>query len=358
MASGGAGMRTRAAFTLVELLVVIAIIGILVALLLPAIQAAREAARRSQCSNNLKQIGLAVQGFHDSTKQLPPFRVRDWDRTWLQLILDQLEETQVKGLWDPKLGNFYDQTYQCRTAVVSAYFCPSQSHDRKVTTGPSPTSGQPRNDPETGMSWEGAISDYRGVAGSTCTVFLNQPDPRDGDNKIPWGQGFDNATSHLTDGPIPAGDPRRVVMGGAGNRGVLKWKAMTSLKNVTDGTSKTLLGGEVGLGESEKGQAYNGDHFPGVWVGEGTSGAGDAGFCQKCDVPPTKNATGVVISDPAAGDGGFGSVHPGVVQFVLCDGSVQPLSKSIDLKVLDAMATRAGDDLFDVNGTAQPCVHN
>jgi prepilin-type N-terminal cleavage/methylation domain-containing protein len=357
MATGEASVRTRAAFTLVELLVVIAIIGILVALLLPAIQAAREAARRSQCSNNLKQIGLAVQGYHDSTKFLPPFRVRDWDRTWLQLILDNLEETQVKGLWDSKRGNFYDQTYQCRTAVVSSYLCPSQSHDRLVTTGPAPTSGQPRNDPETGTAWEGAISDYRAVAGSTCTVFLNQPDPRDGDNKIPWGQGFDNATSHLADGPNPGADPRGAVMGGTGNRGTMKFRAVTALKNITDGTSKTLLSGEVGLGESERGQAYNGDHFPGVWVGEGTTGS-DAGFCQRCGTPPTKNANGVVISDPAAGDGGFGSVHSGVVQFVMCDGSVQALSQSIDLRVLDAMATRGGDDIYDVNGSAPSCVHN
>jgi len=95
MATGGAGMRSRRAFTLVELLVVIAIIGILVALLLPAIQAAREAARRSQCMNNLKQIGLATHGFHDSRKALPPFRVMDHQQTWLVLILPYLEETQL-----------------------------------------------------------------------------------------------------------------------------------------------------------------------------------------------------------------------------------------------------------------------
>ena len=110
-----AGIRN--AFTLVELLVVIAIIGILVALLLPAIQAAREAARRTQCVNNLKQIGIAVQNYHDVRRELPPMRVWDGDRTWLGLILPHLEEQAVADLWkssgasgNVNLGCFYDQS--------------------------------------------------------------------------------------------------------------------------------------------------------------------------------------------------------------------------------------------------------
>src|SRR3954454_9007927 len=122
----------RKAFTLVELLVVIAIIGILVALLLPAIQAAREAARRSQCSNNLKQVTLATLNFHDARKGMPPMRIVDGDRTWMGLILPHIEESMVADLWDHKLGCYYDQTYKCRTAIVSAYFCPSMIHETKV----------------------------------------------------------------------------------------------------------------------------------------------------------------------------------------------------------------------------------
>ncbi|HJQ78426.1 MAG TPA: DUF1559 domain-containing protein, partial [Lacipirellulaceae bacterium] len=118
----------RRGFTLVELLVVIAIIGILVALLLPAIQAAREAARRAQCSNNLKQIGIAVHNYHDTRRTLPPMRVADHQQTWLALILPHLEEQQVGDLWDEKLGCFYDQKLELRTANINGYYCPSQQH--------------------------------------------------------------------------------------------------------------------------------------------------------------------------------------------------------------------------------------
>jgi prepilin-type N-terminal cleavage/methylation domain-containing protein len=82
--------KSPRAFTLVELLVVIAIIGVLVALLLPAIQAAREAARRTQCINNMKQMGLATHNYHDSRKELPPSRVADGNLTFMALILDYM----------------------------------------------------------------------------------------------------------------------------------------------------------------------------------------------------------------------------------------------------------------------------
>src|SRR5688572_11304814 len=107
-ADAAAGRSARPAFTLVELLVVIAIIGVLVALLLPAVQAAREAARRSQCQNHLKQIGLAVQNYHDARRELPPSRVADGQQTWLALILDYMEQSSVKRLWNSQLGCYYD----------------------------------------------------------------------------------------------------------------------------------------------------------------------------------------------------------------------------------------------------------
>ena len=101
----------------------------------------------------------------------------------------------------------------------------------------------------------------------------------------------------------------------------------TSFKSITDGTSKTLLGGEVSRRESERTHAFNGDNFPGFWVGE------EEPFCQRC-----------TQSRDDGGDAGFRRPALGVVNFVMCDGSVHSIWRDINLAVLDRMATRAGDD--------------
>jgi prepilin-type N-terminal cleavage/methylation domain-containing protein len=135
--------RGRSAFTLVELLVVIAIIGILVALLLPAVQAAREAARRSQCSNNLKQLGLAVHGYHDVHKKLPgggrrgPRSSLDRDSEWTGLIgmLPFMEQGPLYDLWStpfqPNDGGYYPVSWNANapenTQQVEIFLCPSDS---------------------------------------------------------------------------------------------------------------------------------------------------------------------------------------------------------------------------------------
>src|SRR6476660_7675777 len=200
--------RGQRAFTLVELLVVIAIIGILIALLLPAIQAAREAARRSQCFNNLKQIGLGVQNYASARKFLPPMRISDPQQTWLVLILPYMEEQAVADQWDGTLGCFYKQTVQFRTSIINSYICPSQAHPSPIlAVAPDTKHGHPKNDPlEPGIAgYRGSLSDYRANAGSTCQVI------KDG-LTISWTPGsnpahsdspFDGSTSHLVDGPIP-----------------------------------------------------------------------------------------------------------------------------------------------------------
>src|SRR5437763_1590511 len=124
-------MRTRATrtgFTLVEVLVVIAIIGILVAFLLPAIQAAREAARRNQCQNNLKQIGIAIQNHHDTRKAFPMGRngFNQMAVSWAFFLLPYMEETAIYNSWDPK--NFVDKpsNIQAMRTPIETYACASR----------------------------------------------------------------------------------------------------------------------------------------------------------------------------------------------------------------------------------------
>jgi len=360
MAATGTGGRARCGFTLVELLVVIAIIGILVALLLPAIQAAREAARRSQCTNNLKQISLAAHNFHDSRKGLPPMRIADHQQTFLVLILPFLEETQVAALWDPDLGCFFDQTRQFRTLDIGAYYCPSQQHESRVINArPDGVHGHPVNDPQMpGINgYEGSIADYRALGGSTCMVngfdssgaAILMTWPQVGDNP------FNNSNSFNADGPVPQCKPQDVRFTTTGNkRGIMSFKPRTGLKDVTDGTSKTLLIGEVGRGTSESGHAFNGNQN-GIFVGERSP------FCERCTLAPHANPSYPIYTaaDRASyGDPGFGSAHSGVVLFAMCDGSVQSVGKDVDMVVMDSAATRAGDDPYDMNsGRATPCRH-
>lgn len=359
MAAVRTGDRRRG-FTLVELLVVIAIIGILVALLLPAIQAAREAARRSQCTNNLKQISLAAHNFHDSRKGLPPMRISDHQQTFLVLILPYLEETQVASLWDPNRGCFFDQTRQFRTLEIAPYFCPSQQHDTRIISArPDGVHGHPLTDPEgsTGNGYDGSIADYRPVGGSTCLV--NGIDSSGNSLQMTWPQigqnPYNNSNSFNADGPVPQCKPQEVrYTTTPTTRGVLSFLPRTGFQDITDGSSKTLLIGEVGRGTSERGHAFNGNQN-GVFIGERSP------FCERCTLAPHPNEAYQIYTAAdreSYGDPGFGSTHNGVVMFAMCDGSVQAINRDISLVVMDSAATRAGDDPYDMSSErATPCRH-
>src|SRR4051794_38337354 len=162
---------TRRAFTLVELLVVIAIIGVLVALLLPAVQAAREAARRMQCQNHLKQIAIAVHNFGDTYGSLPHSR-RDDRYTWAVEILPFIEQKNLFDQWDVT-KRYYVQSNAARLGTVPAYFCPTRrSHKLGGQGSISVPTATPANDVDvqdntTNPMVPGALSDYAASIGST-----------------------------------------------------------------------------------------------------------------------------------------------------------------------------------------------
>jgi prepilin-type N-terminal cleavage/methylation domain-containing protein len=150
--------RWRTGFTLVELLVVISIIALLIGLLLPAVQRAREAANRISCANNLHQIGLAFHLYHDDYNKLPPCQLDNGGATWAVLILPYMEQGNLYKQWDLN-KSYYQQTDLARRSTVPNYFCPSR---RTASTPPlaSLSGDVPSDGPPDAPNVPGALMDY------------------------------------------------------------------------------------------------------------------------------------------------------------------------------------------------------
>jgi prepilin-type N-terminal cleavage/methylation domain-containing protein len=335
-------------FTLVELLVVIAIIGILVALLLPAIQAAREAARRSQCLNNLKQQGIAVHNYIDARKKLPPARICDHHVTWLFLILPYLENVQLGSMWDSSQGDFYDAPFEVRTAVVQEYLCPSADHASLTIVKPmtSLSSHVHSGGDEGAGQFRGSIADYMGIMASSCAlsrkvIFPNETTPR---------QGNLSSTTELAvmaDGSIVPVYPRDWVSIPATPptnfpQRIASYNPRVSIAKITDGTSKTLMIGEVAKSRADDFQAFNGDTAPALFIGEVRPFAPES--------EPSPRPANYHDSNS------FGSAHPAVVNFVMVDGSVHSISREVNPRVLDRAAQRNDGEIYSFDGSLPSCV--
>jgi prepilin-type N-terminal cleavage/methylation domain-containing protein/prepilin-type processing-associated H-X9-DG protein len=358
-----ASERKREAFTLVELLVVIAIIGILVALLLPAIQAARESARRAQCSNNIKNIALAAIAYHDANKHFPvdediyndppddiDLSTGRWKGSgapdpyidngllsgagWIVMILSQLEEQALFDQFRPYLDrqwysvkqglNFDNADLRKALAIQPLVLqCPSDEFRGPRNDQFPYSSGTHVNNP----AWTVAITCYKGNAGDTAYDKSDDLPP------------FNSPLGYWSGGPEYMTVGQKLDCHYARDCLGILWRTSyarggVKIKEITDGTSHTFLVGE----------ASPVDGLSAAWVSEGDWAI-----------------TGVQINwnwrsfPPCAVNGvpscywnmrGFRSAHPGGVQFAFADGSVRFIADNIDHPTYRALSTRKKGDFI------------
>jgi len=300
----------RRGFTLIELLVVIAIIAVLIALLLPAVQQAREAARRSQCKNNLKQIGLAMHNYHDTHNTFPPGDIYDSvygtssgpRRTnigWAVFLLPFVDQGPLYNQIGSASGNFvYDWNsnnqalFNLAKTSLPAYVCPS---------------------------------DPMGMTNTKWTVSLQSP--LTGSNRV--GKSNYVASSPTSGGPVFADN------------------SSLRMRDITDGSSNTFFVGEK--------TSFNG-FYPGVWMGGHRWGAANTEYTTESIFGYANGiASGMAwrINFNGTGStnasqhlkGNFSSAHTGGAQFVFGDGRVIFLSDNINLATFNALATKASGEV-------------
>jgi len=305
--------QRRPGFTLVELLVVIAIIGVLVALLLPAVQAARESARRTQCANHLKQLGLAAHNFTDIRGWLPPSRVsndatdanQNWV-TWAVIMLPFVEQQNYYNQWDvTKAYELHPETITKQ--AVPVYFCPSRRRPTQAfsneNTTPAPSGG---------------LSDFASCGGRGANEGVNV-------------NGVENQYAHgamICARWIMQPSPLRVA----------DWKGLIRIASITDGTSNTFLIGEKNVRRTTK--FGSGEDRSIYTAGNLNNSRRFAGIDRKTgDEYKLDEYTAAQVAQ-GIDNQAFGSFHPGVVQFVLCDGSTRTVARQTNLTILGNLAER------------------
>lgn len=317
----------QAGFTLVELLVVIAIIGILVALLLPAVQAAREAARRSACLNNFKQTGLALLSYESSWKALPPGMAATRKQCpglpdlpssvawgWGTYILPYIEQQAIYDKIDFKIrGSIsHPPNFQALGHQVNTYLCPST----------------PRSD-----SWV-----------ECCSGLQNGGSPSDDVRESNMAGVADSVEMYCFRGSHMTLDMRIDA------NGVLYNHSSTKLAEVSDGTSNTLMLGEITGGRSihpSEGEGWIGQYWfnEGIQdISEGINGPGSVPGGRDEATSPFDGTSGGNRHVQYRIEVGFSSFHVGGAHFVLADGSAHYISEDIDQLVLAALTTRSGGE--------------
>ena len=316
--------RSVGGFTLVELLVVSAIIGMLIALLLPSLQMAREASRRASCSNNFRQIGSAIHLYHDVHNAFPPggvsmgdFNVRVRSRqqnltTWTIQILPFMEQLPIYEKYSQGEMNDSRANKQVREHFIAAYSCPSDIY-RKTLTEPATGPGHDNHVMYMPGSYRGVGGRGDGASGcwdGTCNPPSGKRPPR------LWRGVF-----HVVDGSL----------------------SPESSGSIADGLSNTIMVGEYCTKASRTR----------IGLGRRTFWAYTHGSYNRSDVIP-QSRTLLADYDRCASTRGigdfepcvraWGSFHPGVVGFLLCDGSIKHVPLTVDMQCLASAATVAGKE--------------
>jgi prepilin-type N-terminal cleavage/methylation domain-containing protein/prepilin-type processing-associated H-X9-DG protein len=316
------GTRSRVAFTLIELLVVIAIIAVLVALIMPAVQSARESANRAKCQNNLKQLNLAAQEYHDAFNSFPAgwyCSVPTYDANgnltsgdsfcatpgtpyqnymWSGLVGLFLKMEQNNLYNEINFGVYYSPTIQGTTApdnatairrTVDGYVCPSNRRPTTVATG-------------TGSQATSQLgpSDYRGNMAAGMIVPSS-------DSGCPT---------------LDATNPSCLIY----DNGLMYQNSTVNMADITDGTSNTII-----MGESIYPQ--------GVWS-QATTSVVRTNVDRNINKPIVVNVNGVNVTYWTY----WASKHPSAVNFAFCDGGVRPVTSQINKLVLMKMCTRGGGE--------------
>jgi prepilin-type N-terminal cleavage/methylation domain-containing protein/prepilin-type processing-associated H-X9-DG protein len=301
-------MRRRRGFTLVELLVVISVITILIALLLPAVQQAREAARRTSCRNNLKQIGLALSNYENVNKVLPPSSTSQIDlgvwspnptqyhlHSWASLLLPYLEEQTLTNKINYDVSSLDSQNRQVASQILTNYRCPSYS-GRDYS----------QSSLYLALSDRYAIRNYAAMGATTIGKLYLNPD------------------------------------------GVFYARSSTRTSDVRDGTSMTIF-----IVETREQDVA-------VWIDGGTGSL--AGHPYDDSNPPDYALSACALNytpyfTPVAGSGqgvkclyGPSSMHPGGVNHLFGDGSVRFIAPDINPSIYDALVTRDGKEVVEKGG--------
>ncbi len=307
-------IRPSRGFTLIELLVVIAIIGVLIALLLPAVQAAREAARRAQCSNNLKQMGLALHVYHGSHDVFPPGYIsktltaqRNSPETgpgwgWGTMILNDLEQRPLYNAVNFSLPITDPGSSTVRTSALSVYLCPSS-------------------------------------AGASGPVTLYNDEDMVATDDLSPGQ-YVASAGQLEVEEFPSE-----------NNGIFYRNSRIGLRDIRDGSSLTLMAGERSRNVADA-----------TWVGVipgaevCTNPKWPVRSCETANVMvlghtgPSPDQTWVDVPNyRGAGADDFWSLHPGGCNFLMADGSVRFVKGSVDPKIFSYLSTRAGSEILSAD---------